>query len=180
MLAGSLPSGKNLQPAASSSLLIFMRAAASFTISLTPLSNEEGQKHSCAFLLALFEVGRFNLPPGAVSDVEHAHRLPPFIYFINDPIDMRLIAVKQVPQIPPPPTRCTSARRHVTPQRSFPYKEFQGRGTRERQTQRGMSCLRRMSSNTSPAGRVRPWTTSSRPWRMPSAASAAAATSSRR
>jgi hypothetical protein len=30
MLAGSLPSGKNLQPAASSSLLIFMRAAASF------------------------------------------------------------------------------------------------------------------------------------------------------
>jgi hypothetical protein len=99
-VAGSLPSGQNLQPAASSSLLIFMRAAASLTISLTPLSNEEAQKHSCVFLLALFEVGRFNLPPGAVSDVDHPHRLPPFIYFINDPIDMRLIAVKQVPQLP--------------------------------------------------------------------------------
>jgi hypothetical protein len=76
-----------------------MRAAASF-VSLTLLSNEEPQKLSCVFLHSLFEVARSDLPPGAVSDVEHPHRLPPFFCFINDPIDMRFIAVKQVPQLP--------------------------------------------------------------------------------
>jgi hypothetical protein len=54
----------------------------------------------CCPYLFLFEVGRFNLPPGAVSDVEHPHRFSPFICFINDAIDMRLIAVKQVTQLP--------------------------------------------------------------------------------
>jgi hypothetical protein len=33
-----------------------------------------------------------------MSDVEHPHRLPPFIDFIDNPIDVRFLAVKQVSQ----------------------------------------------------------------------------------
>ena|SRR5208282_5260495 len=44
----------------------------------------------------LGEVGRLHLPSCAVADVEHQHRLAAFIDFINDPIDVRLLAIKQV------------------------------------------------------------------------------------
>ena len=75
-------------------------------------------------------------PSYAMANREHPHRWPPFIDLINDPTDVRLLAVEQVPQ---------------------------DRGPRELQTQRGMPCLRRIPSKTSLAGRVRPWATSSSP-----------------
>ena len=149
----------------------------------------------------LHQFRRFDLAPCAVANGKHPHGLQLLIDFIDDPINVRLLAVKQVPPLSFPPscfrgnraalgkrsdriyrlpTRCTTEQQHATPWRSFPYKGFQGREPRERQTQRGMSCLRRISSNTSLAGRVRLWATSSSPWRMPSSASALAATSSRR
>src|ERR1017187_417132 len=50
ILAGSLPSGKNLQPAASSSLLIFTRAVASFMF-VPPSPDDSGNRISLDFAL---------------------------------------------------------------------------------------------------------------------------------
>ena len=52
-------------------------------------------------LHSLSEFGPFEFFPCGVPDVEHPHCFPPFSYFIDDSIDMRLIAVKQVTQLPP-------------------------------------------------------------------------------
>ena len=48
-------------------------------------------------LHGLGEIGRLNLSSCAVANGEHQHRLAAFIDFINDPIDVRLLAIKQVP-----------------------------------------------------------------------------------
>ena len=45
----------------------------------------------------LREIGRHELSPCAVADGEHQHGLPAFIDLINDPIDVRFLAIKQVP-----------------------------------------------------------------------------------
>jgi len=149
-----------------------------------------------------FNIGRLELPPGAVPNREHPDRLSAIINLIYDPINVRLLAVEQVPQfpsqlssfrsysttigidrkrvIPPPPALGTTERPSGIRQHSFPHKGLQDRGSRDQQTQCDMPCLRRTSSNTSLAGRVRPWATSSSPWRIPSSESARAAMSSRR
>ena len=44
----------------------------------------------------LCEIGRRELPPRAMTNREHPDRLPPLIDFINDSINVRLMAVKQV------------------------------------------------------------------------------------
>ena len=49
--------------------------------------------------LDLHEIGRLELPPSAVAHGEHPHCLPTFIEFIDDTIDIRLLAVEQVPQL---------------------------------------------------------------------------------
>jgi hypothetical protein len=80
---------------------------------------------------------------------------------------------------PPSPARCI-ARPPWIQERSFRHERLQDRGPRDRQTQCDMPCLRRIPSNTSLVGRVRPWATSSSPWRIPSSESVRAAMSSRR
>jgi hypothetical protein len=47
----------------------------------------------------LHEIGGLELPPCTVADREHPHRLPLFIDFIENPVDVRLLAVEQVPQL---------------------------------------------------------------------------------
>src|SRR5260370_1520771 len=47
------------------------------------------------------DIGRLDLPSWAVTNREHPDRLRTLINFINDAIDVRLLAVKQVPQFPP-------------------------------------------------------------------------------
>lgn len=44
--------------------------------------------------LRLYEIGRLELPPRAMANREHPHRLPPFVDFIDDPVDVGLVAVK--------------------------------------------------------------------------------------
>jgi hypothetical protein len=46
----------------------------------------------------LCEIGRLDLPPSAMANGKHPHRLPPFFYFIDNPINVRLLTVKQMPQ----------------------------------------------------------------------------------
>ena len=50
----------------------------------------------CARLLC--EIGRMDLPPCAMANGKHPHRLPLFFYFIDNPINVRLLTVKQMPQ----------------------------------------------------------------------------------
>jgi hypothetical protein len=47
----------------------------------------------------LCETGRRELSPRAMTNREHPDRLPPLIDFINDSINVRLFAVKQVQQL---------------------------------------------------------------------------------
>jgi hypothetical protein len=47
----------------------------------------------------LHQIGRFNLPSFAVADVDYPHYLPLFFDFIDHPINVRLLAVKQLPQL---------------------------------------------------------------------------------
>jgi hypothetical protein len=44
------------------------------------------------------DIGRVELPPCAVMKREHPDRLSTLINFIDDPINVRLFAVEQVPQ----------------------------------------------------------------------------------
>ena len=81
-------------------------------------------------------------------------------------------------RLPPLPSRRTIARPLALLRLLFLHKELRDRGSRDRQTQRDMPCLRRILSNASLAGRVRPWATSSSPCRIPSSESARAAISS--
>jgi hypothetical protein len=55
---------------------------------------------AAAEAVSLYEIGGLELPPCTVADVEHQHRLPLFFDFIDDPVDVRLLAVEQVPQLP--------------------------------------------------------------------------------
>ena len=48
--------------------------------------------------LDLHEIGRLQVPPSAVADGEQPHGLPTFIEFIDDTVDIRLLAVEQLPQ----------------------------------------------------------------------------------
>jgi hypothetical protein len=50
----------------------------------------------CSRLLC--EIGRLDLPPCDMANGKHPHRLPPFFYFIDNPINVRLLTVKQMPQ----------------------------------------------------------------------------------
>jgi hypothetical protein len=133
---------------------------------------------------------------------EHPDRLSTLIDFIHNPINMGLLAVEQVPQFPSQLSSFRSYRTTIWIDRKrvyrllqplvplkghlgfssilFHIKGFKIAGRAISKTQSDMPCLRRMSSNTSLAGRVRPWATSSSPWRIPSSESARAAMSSRR
>jgi len=46
----------------------------------------------------LHQVGWLELLPSAVSDRKHLDHSPSFIHFVDNPVDGRLLAVKQVPQ----------------------------------------------------------------------------------
>jgi hypothetical protein len=59
---------------------------------------EEGRKNGNG-ALNLHEIGWLELSPCAVADREYPNRLPPFIDFVYDPINVRLLAVKQVAQL---------------------------------------------------------------------------------
>lgn len=150
----------------------------------------------------LSEIGRLGLSPCSMANRQYPHRLPLFIDFIDDSIKRgascrEASATTLVSSFDFPAQQAaigiSSQPRHsllqpVVPSRGrlrlwgvlFPDKEAQDREPRDPSVQRRMSCLRRISSKTSRAGRVCPCATSSRLWRMPSSASARAAMSSNR
>jgi hypothetical protein len=45
----------------------------------------------------LCEIGPSDLPPCAMANGKHPHRLPLFVHFIDNPINVRLLTVKQMP-----------------------------------------------------------------------------------
>jgi hypothetical protein len=60
----------------------------------------QGKVGACRIeTLSPYEIGSPERLPCAVANGQHPHRLPLFIEFIDDAIDVRLLAVEQLPQL---------------------------------------------------------------------------------
>jgi hypothetical protein len=71
------------------------RAASENQKKLVDKGKPKGNPRNLPFCSRLLcEIGRLDLPPCAMVNGKHPHRFPLFVYFVDNPINVRLLTLK--------------------------------------------------------------------------------------